>query len=111
MLRGAAGLALSRPPQELKAFAKIWLDPGETGTARLELTDRAFAYWDPGDPDALALGDRLAETVVWARPLSGRRATGAWVIDPGEYQLRIGRSSAETAATASVTVTDAVTLG
>jgi beta-glucosidase len=101
---------LSRPPKELKAFAKLWLDPGETGTARLELTDRAFAYWDPGDPDAAALGARLAESVVWARPLSGRRAA-AWVIDPGVYHLQIGRSSADTAVTASVVVPEAVTLG
>jgi len=102
---------LRRPPKELKAFAKVWLDPGETGTARLELTDRAFAYWDPGDPDAAALGLRLAASVPWARPLSGRSTGGSWVIDPGAYDLQIGRSSADTAAMASITVSKAVTLG
>jgi len=102
---------LSRPRRELKAFAKVWLEPGETTTARLELGDRAFAYWDPGDPDAAALGERLAVTVAWARPLSGRRGAGAWVIDAGAYRLQIGRSSADTAVTAVIAVADPVTLG
>ena len=36
-----------RPPRELGAFAKVWLDPGETATVELVLDDRAFAYWAP----------------------------------------------------------------
>ena len=34
---------MARPPQELKAFAKVWLDPGESETVALTLDDRAFA--------------------------------------------------------------------
>ncbi|MGH8478398.1 MAG: fibronectin type III-like domain-contianing protein [Gammaproteobacteria bacterium] len=52
-----------RPPKELKAFAKVWLDPGETATVSLELDERAFAYWQPGDPDWAAIQTRLAGSV------------------------------------------------
>jgi beta-glucosidase len=65
-----------RPPQELKAFAKVALDPGEQTTVTLELDERAFAYWDP--------------------PASG------WRVDPGTYEVRVGRSSAEIAHVVSV---------
>ncbi|HYZ98699.1 MAG TPA: glycoside hydrolase family 3 C-terminal domain-containing protein [Acidimicrobiales bacterium] len=83
---------LVRPPQELRAFAKVWLDPGETATARFELDDRAFAYWDPGQPDREAVAAR-------ATALGGRRRQDAapepgWRVDPGRYELHIGRSSA-----------------
>ena len=59
-----------RPPKELKAFAKVWLDPGQTATVRLELDDRAFAYWEPGDPDWAAIQARLAGSVPY-RPGAG----------------------------------------
>ncbi len=84
---------LMRPFKELKAFAKIWLDPGETATVTLDLDDRSFAYWDPGDPDALA--DPAIDTWMTAsRPPTGLPPTPGWVIDPGRYELHIGRSSA-----------------
>ena len=38
--------SVPRPPQELKAFAKVWLDPGESTTVTLQLDERAFAFWD-----------------------------------------------------------------
>jgi beta-glucosidase len=41
-----ADAAAPRPDRELKAFAKVTLDPGETTTVTLELDERAFAYWD-----------------------------------------------------------------
>jgi beta-glucosidase len=34
------------PIKQLKAFAKVELQPGETKTVRLNLDARAFAYWD-----------------------------------------------------------------
>ena len=67
---------LVRPPKELKAFAKVALDPGEPTTVALELDERAFAYWDPGDP-------RTDD------------ATPGWRVDPGTYTLHVGRSSAD----------------
>jgi beta-glucosidase len=65
-----------RPPQELKAFAKVWLDAGESTTVTLRLDERAFAYWDPSVP--------------------------AWRVDPGPYVLRVGRSSTDIAPVVSV---------
>jgi beta-glucosidase len=59
--------SVPRPPQELKAFAKLHLEPGATATARLALDRRAFAYWSPDAHD--------------------------WVVEPGAFELRIAASS------------------
>jgi beta-glucosidase len=37
---------IARPPKELKAFAKILLQPGETRAVTLPLSSRAFSYYD-----------------------------------------------------------------
>jgi hypothetical protein len=85
---------LVRPPRELRAFAKVALGPGETRTVALELADRAFAYWDPGDPSWESLLPR-AEVSPLIRSDEQRRTTGGWRIDPGDYLLHVGRSSAD----------------
>jgi beta-glucosidase len=97
---------LFRPSRELRAFEKVWLDPGESTTRTLELDARAFAYWDPGDPEHAALVERLgvARRIVPASVREGRRTDPGWYVDPGVYALHIGRSSAETAHIASVSV-------
>ncbi|MBN2117346.1 MAG: glycoside hydrolase family 3 C-terminal domain-containing protein [Anaerolineales bacterium] len=38
---------LARPPKELKGFAKVELQPGETKTVSIRLDFRAFAYYHP----------------------------------------------------------------
>lgn len=38
---------LFRPRRELRAFDRVDLEPGETGTAVLGFDDRSFSYWDP----------------------------------------------------------------
>jgi len=48
-----------RPVKELRAFAKVWLDPGETMIVSLELNERSFAYYDVVDTDWLTLVDRM----------------------------------------------------
>jgi beta-glucosidase len=58
---------VSRPPQELKAFTKVWLDPGATEEIAFTLDDRAFAFWDVTAHD--------------------------WTVEPGEFELRVGTSS------------------
>ena len=83
---------LMRPPKELAAFAKVRLDPGETATVGIELDDRAFAYWDAAPPDADVIATR-ATTLPMRRP-SGPARTPGWRMDPGTYELHIGRSSA-----------------
>jgi beta-glucosidase len=86
---------LTRPPKELKAFAKVHLEPGESTVVSLVLDRRAFAYWDPGSPEHDAL--------VTRRPFmahGGQDTTApapGWRIDPGRYELHVGRSSADIA--------------
>jgi len=97
---------LTRPPRELKAFEKVWLDPGESTTVTLELGDRAFAYWDSGDAIYADLVARPGG-VTAAVPSGGgkdRRQKAGWYLDAGGYALHIGRSSAETAHVCNVTV-------
>jgi beta-glucosidase len=67
---------LVRPPKELKAYAKVTLDPGEQTRVTLILDERAFAYWDPERP--------------------------GWRVDPGTYELHVGRSSVDVAHVVSV---------
>lgn len=57
---------LARPPRELKAFAKVALEPGESKEIALTLDQRDFSYWDPAFKD--------------------------WVLDNGEYYIEIGAS-------------------
>ncbi len=59
--------AVERPVRELKAFAKVALQPGERRTVRLTLAPRAFSYYSP--------------------------ERKAWVADAGEYRIVVGRSS------------------
>ena len=58
---------LRRPVRELKAFAKVSLQPGEARDVTLSLEPRAFAYFDD--------------------------AARAWVSEAGEFTARIGTSS------------------
>jgi beta-glucosidase len=63
------GPSRERPVKELKGFAKVALAPGETKTVRIQLDERAFAFYDP---------DR-------------RR----WIAEPGAYDLLVGGSAAD----------------
>lgn len=63
----APDAAVTRPPRELKAFAKVTLPPGERGEAVLRLDDRSFAHWSE----------------VHRR----------WAVEAGHYVLHVGTSS------------------
>ena len=56
-----------RPIQELKNFAKVDLEPGETKTVTMKLDKRSFAYYD--------------------------ELVGDWVVKKGDYDIAIGKSS------------------
>ncbi len=58
---------LMRPLKELKHFAKVFVEPGETKTVSFELNERDFAYFDP--------------------------AFNEWIVDTGVFELLIGASS------------------
>lgn len=69
---------LVRPFKELKGFAKLYLEPGETKTAEIKLSRRAFAYYHPSHKD--------------------------WVVDDGKFELLIGASSTDIRVSTEVTV-------
>jgi beta-glucosidase len=67
-----------RPVKELAGFAKVRLEPGETGVARVGLGERSFARWDPVVHD--------------------------WVVDPGDYTIVVAASAVDGRGTVEVTL-------
>ena len=67
-----------RPAQELKGFAKVPLRPGESRTVAIPLDDKAFRYWNT--------------------------QTNRWEVEAGQYELRVGASSADIRLTAAVDI-------
>ena len=72
------GVEVFRPAQELKGFAKVQLQPGESKTVTIPLDDKAFRYWNT--------------------------KTDSWEVEGGSYELRVGASSADIRLTAVVEV-------
>ncbi len=68
--------SLARPPKELKGFAKVELQPGETRTVTMDLDLRAFAFFHPG--------------------------YGRWITEDGEFDILVGASSADIRGVATV---------
>jgi beta-glucosidase len=64
---GDAAASVQRPPQELRAFDRIRLEPGERQRVRFALNPDVFAFWDAGAHE--------------------------WLVEPGLFHLRIGASS------------------
>jgi len=83
---------LTRPVRELQGFAKVRLEPGGSADVVVVLDHRAFAYWDPGDPGH---SERSSRVPVAAGQGSGPRDEPGWHVDPGTYELHMGRSSAD----------------
>ncbi|WP_424766383.1 glycoside hydrolase family 3 C-terminal domain-containing protein [Paenibacillus sp. sgz302251] len=73
-----------RPSKELKGFAKLELQPGETKTATFELGKRAFAYYNVDLQD--------------------------WHVETGLFEILVGASSRDIAASAAVNVLSTVTV-
>ncbi|MFM9372958.1 glycoside hydrolase family 3 C-terminal domain-containing protein [Streptomyces sp. Da 82-17] len=59
--------SVHRPEQELRAFARVTLEPGQSAPVTLTLGRRAFAYW--------------------------HEQAGRWTVEGGEFGLRVGASS------------------
>jgi beta-glucosidase len=55
-----------RPDRELKGFAKVQIEPGESETVKIELDARAFAFFDPLRND--------------------------WIVEEGEFEILAGSS-------------------
>jgi beta-glucosidase len=86
-----------RPPKELKAFAKVWLEAGQSATVTLGLTDRAFARWQPDPSGYEAIQERQRRSTVSIGPAPVEPPPRGWHVEPGEYRLHVGRSSADIA--------------
>ena len=69
---------MRRPVRELKDFAKVALEPGETKTVAFTLDKRAFAYWEPKCHD--------------------------FFVESGEFVIEIGESSREIRLSQSIQV-------
>lgn len=69
---------LARPVQELKAFTKVGLKPDETKTVTFQLGKRDFAFYDP--------------------------AFNTWIVETGEFEIRIGKSSRDIVLSDTITV-------
>ena len=79
---------LHRPPIELKGYAKLALEPGETKTASITLNFRSFAYFDPGDQ----FYNTLDANSPVPRETGSRRTEPGWYVEPGVYDLIVARS-------------------
>lgn len=71
-----------RPAIELKGFARVHLEAGESKQVTVPFTDRTFAYYDV--------------------------ANSSWQIEAGEYEIKVAASSVDVRLTAAVTM-DGVT--
>ncbi len=85
--------SLFRPRCELRAFAKVWADPGETVLATLVLDPRSFAYWDPGSAESALLAERLGDAVL----VPGDKGpapvvVSGWYVQSGRHRLHLARS-------------------
>ncbi len=67
-----------RPEQTLVGFAKVALDPGETTTAEVVVEHADLRHWDPVEH--------------------------AWVLEPGQVELSVGRSSRDVVETVTLNV-------
>ena len=78
MYVGDVQASVARPLRELKGFAKVYLEPGETKQVSCQLDERAFAYWS----------SRFHR----------------WVVEPGEFTIAVGNSSRHLVATETIMV-------
>ena len=62
-----SGSSVERPDRELKAFEKVWLDPGESTRVLLHIPEQSFRHWDESESH--------------------------WTIERGEAEILVGASS------------------
>jgi len=68
--------SVDRPKKELKAFQKVYLNPGESTTVSFKLDTEAFAYFDV--------------------------EKNKWSVEPGKFNIKIGSSSKDIKQTGSI---------
>jgi beta-glucosidase len=70
--------SVARPIRELKAFAKVALEPGESRQVTFHLDERSFAFW----------------SVLHCR----------WVVEAGDFEIAVGSSSRDLAETHTISL-------
>jgi beta-glucosidase len=75
---GDSEASVARPIRELKAFAKVDLDPGEATMVEFALTARDLSYWSTSLDD--------------------------WALEAGEFELAVGASSRDLRLTTTVNI-------
>ncbi len=70
--------SVARPVRELKGFAKVSLEPGESRQVTVTLDQRAFSFWS--------------------------ELLGTWVVEAGEFAVEVGRHSRDLPLTSTVAV-------
>jgi hypothetical protein len=70
------------------------------------LDGRAVAHWDPGQDDWEDVQAMLPDLFNHLSPPVPRRQRG-WHVDAGRYDLLVGRSSEDIAASGTIRVADA----
>jgi len=76
--------SVARPPQELKGFARVMVDPGQTRSVTVRLDPRSFTWYD--------------------------EKAAAWHADAGAYTIHVGRSSADPQLEGKITLDQAIVL-
>ncbi|HKH56806.1 MAG TPA: glycoside hydrolase family 3 C-terminal domain-containing protein, partial [Propionibacteriaceae bacterium] len=70
--------SVARPVRELKAFAKVALEPGESRQVRFQLDERSFAFWSV--------------------------LHGSWAVEAGNFEIAVGSSSRDLTQTQTITL-------
>ncbi len=78
------------PPEQLRAFQRVWLAPGETKLVTLEFRPSSFAYWASGPATGTTPGTTSPTTPTATR---SPEPPGHWTIAPGAYRIDVGGSS------------------
>jgi len=86
--------AAFRPVKELKGFAKVHLEPGESTFVDLELDVRSFARWAEPDDSFRSAIARQKTDAPFMPPIQNVDAPG-WIVDSGSAALHIGQSVAD----------------
>ena len=99
--------SVQRPKKELKNFAKVNLNPGESTVVTIELSPRDFAFWNPGD----VYRSVLRPQVTGESANISLSQNGFWQVDPGLYDIHIGSSSAHIAQQVVIAISNESDLG
>ena len=70
--------SVARPVRELRGFAKVSLDPGESRQVTVTLDQRAFSFWS--------------------------ELLGTWVVEAGEFAVEVGHHSRDLPLTGTVSI-------